>query len=656
MMLAGLLLALVVTAYAPALRGGFVWDDDKYVTANPMLTATNGLQEIWFSVHTQSQYFPLVYTTFRVEHDLWGLNPVGYHLVNVLLHGLNAVLVWLLLRRLQVPGAWFAAAIFALHPVNVESVAWVTELKNVESLFFYLLAVMAWLKFLDVPAPPRWLYYGLALAAGLLALFAKTTACTLPAALMLVLWLRGQRFNWSRVFQILPFILIGAVMGLVSIWWEGNLGTYNEDAGLSLTASQRGLLAGRALWFYAGKLLWPVNLSFSYPHWNLNSSQPAQYLPLLGWALVVVGLWFWRKQIGCRVLAGIIFFATALSPLLGFITDYTFRYSYVADHYQYTAAIGLFAVFAAGVASWPATGGLALVGRYWFSAVVLLVLGWLTWQQCGAYKNLETLWRDTIAKNPRSWMAHYNLAMELQDQGRVEEAREHFQDTIAIHPEHVKAQNNLGLLLAESGRETEAIEHYQAALKINPDFVGAQNNLAVALAESGDYAQAVAHLQRAVELDPSSPGLWLNLGKFLKAAGRTDEAIECYRQAAKRFPSELSPLRHLAHLLAETGQAAGAIAVYEQALRLAPNDANLRLELGNVFATQTNYAAAADNYRQALQTEPANPSLHYNLGIVLGLQGQPELERRELTVALRLQPSFSAAEEQLKLLTHHLGN
>lgn len=656
--LACLLIVLVIAAYLPALSAGFIWDDDKYVTANPMLTDPDGLREIWLTAHTQSQYFPLVYTTLRLEHTFWGLAPLGYHLVNILLHGLNAVLVWIVLKRLQLPGAWFAAAIFALHPVNVESVAWVTELKNVESLLFYLLALLAWLKFLEPrassPQLPAWrapwLYYSLAVAAALLALFAKTTACTLPAALILVLWLRRQSFSWPRAAQILPFLFLGVIMGVVSIWWEGNLGTYNDDAGPALTMPQRLILAGRALWFYLGKLLWPANLTFSYPHWDLSPDSPLQYLPLLGWLAVAVAFWLARDKIGRGTPAALIFYAATLAPLLGFITDYTFRYAYVADHYQYVAALGPFALFAAAWEKFAPKSSLPPSATTWFKAGLLLTLGWLTWQQCGAYRNPETLWRDTIAKNPGSWMAHYNLGMEFQDQGRLDEAIEQFQATLALNPKHLKAENNLGLDLAASGRYVEAISHYRAALNLNPAFVGTYDNLAVALASEGEYDQAVSQLQQAVKLDPNTIGIWINLGSFLKQAGRTDEAAAAYQKAASRFPSEVEPLRRLAELSADAGHTGDAVKHYQQALQLAPDRADLLLALGNTFVAETNYDAAIKSYRHALQSEPDNAGIHYNLGVLLATEGHIELARQELSETLRLRPDFSPAARRLQLL------
>src|SRR5215470_15944165 len=186
------LAAVTIFAYRPAWPGGFLWDDDAYIINNELLTASDGWQRIWFSLDSPSQYFPLTYSIFRIEHALWGLNTTGYHWVNFLLHVANALLVWAVLARLRIPGAWLAAAIFALHPVQVESVAWITERKNVLMAFFFLLTLLAWIAFLDERTKRRWLFYGLALILYLFALSAKTTACTLPAALFLILWLQHK--------------------------------------------------------------------------------------------------------------------------------------------------------------------------------------------------------------------------------------------------------------------------------------------------------------------------------------------------------------------------------------------------------------------------------------------------------------------------------
>jgi tetratricopeptide (TPR) repeat protein len=725
--LPGLVIIVVVfVAYGPALRAGFVWDDDKYVTDNPMLTAPDGLRQIWFSAHTQSQYFPLVYTTFKVERMLWGLNPLGYHLVNVLLHGLNAVLAWGVLRRLRLPGAWLAAAIFALHPVQVESVAWVTELKNLESLFFSLLALLAWLNVVEASQevgkdafhrgpdnsgkPGRggtrpyrvgavsgfWPWYLLALGAYLLALFAKTTACTLPAALVLLVWLRGQRLSWRRTAQIVPFVLLGLAMGLVSIWWEGNLGSYNRGLGLSFTFLERALIASRGLWFYAGKLLWPVNLAFSYPRWEISAAKPLQYIPLAGCVVVAAALWVWRRRLGLGVIAGVLFFVASLAPLLGFISNYTFQYSFVADHYQYVASIGLIAVFAGAIAArWgkappapstrpapnlvrtrstasltsPGMNGTrwnaslpspkeGSWGRRWprllpgmLTALLLAVLGCLTWRQCGAYLNSETLWRDTLAKNPSSWMAHHNLAMDLQERGALDEAAEHYRAAIALNPRHTMALNNLGLIEAGKRDLAAAVEHYEAALAVEPDFALAHNNLALALARRGDYEGAVKHLRRALEIEPRMLGAMMNLGDVLKAQGQQQAALETYRKAAALFPTEPGPLRSLAALLLEKGRGDEAVAAYRQGLKAAPDRPDLLLGLSGVLAAQTNYTEAATCCQRVLAADPDNAAAHCSLGELLARQDRVVEARKEFQEALRLQPDSAEAIRQLILLS-----
>ena len=384
-----------LAAYWPVFSAGFIWDDDAYVTDNALLSAPDGWSRIWFSAHSQSQYFPLVFTTLRVESALWGLNPVGYHVVNVSLHIVNALLVWALLRRLALPRAWLAAAIFALHPVQVETVAWVTELKNTESTLFYLLAVVAWLNF--CAGKGRW-FYALALGLHALALFAKTTACTLPAVLLLVLWVKSEPVNWRRILQILPFLLLGFGMGLLSVWWENHLGNYLPKFHLLGGPLDRLLIATHALWFYAQKIFWPASLTFSYPRWNINADDWRQYLWLIGCLVVAAVLWFARRKLGRGPAAALIFFAAVLLPMLGFIPLYTFYFSFVADHYQYFACLGLIVL------------GLGLAAKFFeasqadrrlqavLTALLLLILGAHTWQQCHIYKNLETLWTDTLKK------------------------------------------------------------------------------------------------------------------------------------------------------------------------------------------------------------------------------------------------------------------
>ncbi len=344
---AALIILLTVVAYLPALRGGFIWDDDSYVTQNPALRSLAGLVAIWLKPGATYQYYPLVFTSFWAEYHLWGLQPFGYHLVNVFLHAVNAVLLWRVLRRLEVAGAWWIAAIFALHPVNVESVAWVTERKNTLSGLFYLLAALAWLRFRPLTAKvtaraPDWRYYWLAFGFIVCALFSKTVTLSLPAVLLLLIWWKTGRLEKRDALTLTPWFVLGAASGFMTRWMEQQLVRGGAEWDLSFV--QRCLLAGRALWFYAGKLFWPAHLTFIYPRWEIDAGAAWQYSFPLGIAAVLVALWFFRARIGKGPLAAVLFFGITLAPALGFANVYPFRYSYVADHFQYLASIGLIAL------------------------------------------------------------------------------------------------------------------------------------------------------------------------------------------------------------------------------------------------------------------------------------------------------------------------
>jgi tetratricopeptide (TPR) repeat protein len=611
-----LIVLAVFLAYLPALRGGFIWDDDVYVTNNPLLTAPDGLRRIWFTTDSPSQYFPLTYTVFRIEHSLWGFNPAGYHCVNILLHAINALLLWLLLKRLSVPGAWLAAALFALHPVQVESVAWITELKSVLSLFFILLTLCCWIEFVGERA--RRLWYGLALLFYALALFSKTTACTLPAALLLILWLKTKPIDWRRLAQVVPFLAMGLGMGLLTIWWERfHQGTQGKL--FSMGWLERLLVASHALWFYAGKLFWPVNLTFSYPRWAINPAHPSAY----GWLVMGIAsgaaICFTRRFVGRSVEVAAMFYVATLSPLLGFVMLYTFCYTFVADHYQYVASIGLIALAAAGITIAFKTKPflkLALGGA------LLLTLGLLTWRQAGIYRSQEILWQDTLATNPDCWLAHENLGVLLGDQGRIEEAMEHFHKAIQINPNNYKALNDLGVALAAKGRFDEAIENYRKALQINPNYSAALYNLGMALSARGQYDEAIENYYKAIQINPNYSDTLIGLGVALSAKGRLDEAIENFRKAIQINPNDYKALSNLGGALATTGRFDEAIENFRKAIQINPNLSGTLDNLGLALSARRRFDEAIENYRKAIQINPNNYKALNDLGVALAAKGR----------------------------------
>ena len=631
-----LLVAATFLAYLPVWHAGYIWDDDAYVTADRLLTAPDGLRRIWFSLDSPSQYFPLTYTWLRFEHDLWGLNPAGYHGMNLLLHTVNALLLWRLLKRLAVPGAWLGAALFALHPVQVESVAWVSELKNVLMLFFYLLAVLAWVEFIEQPAGQgRW-HYLLALALYALALCAKTTACTLPVTLLLILWLKKQPMDHARVAQTLPFFALGLGMGLLVMWWErhhqGTQGTL-----FAIPWLERVLIAGHAFWFYLGKLLWPVHLTFIYPRWSTDDASATRYLWLAAAAAFGGFIYFTRRYFGRSVETALIFFVVTLIPVMGFIMLYTFRYTFVADHYQYAACIGPMALASAGLSlACGSLGRRAALAKTILSGALLLTLGALTWRQCGMYADAETLWRATLARNPGCWLAHTNLGVALAAQGEWQEAVQQCEQALQLNPNDAEAHCMLGGALAGQGKFAEAIQQYQRALQLKPNFAGAYHEWGNALVAQGKLAEAIQQYERAIQLDPEFAGAHYNLGVALAAQGQLTEAIQQYEQALQLNPDLPEAHNNLGAALASQGNLAEAIQHYERALRLNPDYAQAHCNLGYALATQGNLAEAAQHFDRAIQLKPDYALAHLFLGTVLVDEGNSVEAIHQLQKALDL--------------------
>src|SRR5229473_3750108 len=492
--------ALTVIVYRPASNGQFVWDDDRYVANNHLLTAPDGLRRIWFSLDAPSQYFPLAYTVLRIERFLWDLQPAGYHWVNIFLHLGNALLVWRILLRLKVPGAWLAAGIFALHPVQVESVAWISELKNVLMAFFFLLTLLTWIEYVDETGERRPFFYAAALVFYLLALFAKSTACTLPAALLLILWLKKKPIGRRSFFDIVPFVGLALGIGLVAVWWE----KYHQGTRMLVSPApvDRLLIASRAVWFYLSKIFWPSDLTFIYPQWRIDAANPVAYLWLIVAGALAVAIYFGRRFFGRSVEVAALFFVTTLSPLLGFIMLYTFRYTFVADHYQYLASIGPIALASAGLVTssrssktlqWPVVAG---------CFAILGFLSVLTWRQSATYRDAETLWRTTIAKNPGCWMAYNNLGVVQIEKGNIDEAIRQCEEALKIQPNEPDAHIVLGNAFMAKQDVDRAIAHYEQALTLRPEDSNAHYNLGIALQEKGETDRAAREYEKARQYEP----------------------------------------------------------------------------------------------------------------------------------------------------------
>jgi tetratricopeptide (TPR) repeat protein len=508
-----------------------------------------------------------------VEHRLWGDSLLGYHLTNVFLHATSACVFVAILRRLALPGAWFAGFIFALHPVCVESVAWISEQKNTLSTLLGLISVLIYLHFDESRRPSS---YGMALLVFLLSVLSKTVTITLPAVLLAILWWKRGRLGWKRdILPLVPWFVLGIPLCLPAASLERKM--FADSArDFSLTMGQRGLLVGRAFWFYLGKLVWPANLMFSYPRWNLNPKDSWQYaFPAAALGLFVV-LWLAARRYR-GPLAAFLIFAGTLLPVLGVVNVFWFVISFVGDHLQYLSGMAIIALFASGAAMManklpPAPRRAAMIP----AAGLLLALGLLTHRQSKIYRDAETLYRTTIAQNPTSWVAHYNLGALLSgNPDRQAEVIDEWEATIRIRPGCPEAQNNLGCLLAsDPDRVPEAIEHFEAAIRCRPDFADAHSNLAAVLSQiPGQTSEAIEQFEAALQYDPNSAETHNNFGNMLMdVPGRLDEAIRQIQEALRINPNYAEAHWDLAVALARVpGRRTEATEQVRTAIRLDPH-------------------------------------------------------------------------------------
>ena len=671
-----LIFCATVLAYLPALSGGFIWNDSDYVTA-PALRSLGGLVRIWNEAGVTQQYYPLLHSFFWVQHRLWGDHPFGYHLVTLLLHAGSAVLFALILRRLLAGGTspstplrafdsekvaagherrryagveWLAALLFALHPVHVESVAWITEQKNTLSLACYLAATLVYLRFDETR---RLRTYVAALALFVLSLWCKTVTATLPAALLVVFWWKRGRLDWRRdVLLLLPWLALGAAAGLFSSWVEQTyLGA--RGAGFNLPAVGRVLVAGRAIWFYAGKLVWPFGLNFIYPRWTVDAAVWWQWLFPLGVLVVGAVLWALRRRTRAP-LAVFLFFVGSLFPVLGFVNLFGARYSWVWDHWQYLPDLGPLALVAAGLtAGWQRAAprlrglGLGLV------AALAVLLGALTWTHCGMFHDDQTLYRTTLARNPDCWLAHNNLGLIWsQMPGRLPDAIAEYEEALRLQPDAAEVHYDLGVVWAEMpGKLNDAAAQFAEAVRLQPSFAAAHNNLGAAWSKMpGKLDDAIVQYQAALRLQPDLAEAHNNLGDaWSRTPGRLPDAIVEYETALRVRPDYAAAHNNLGVALAKTpGLLPDAIAEYEAALRLQPNYVTAHYNLGRAWSeTPGRLQNSIAEYQAALRLQPDYAPGWHNLGVSwLHLGNLPEAIAA-FREELRLSPNNPAARQAL---------
>jgi len=658
----GLILILsVILTYTPVRKAGFIYDDGLLLTANPCVVGPLGLKEIWTTGAADN--CPLTFTTFWAEHWVWGLNPLPYHLVTVLLHGACAILLWRVLRSLRLQGAWLGAALWALHPVGVESVAWISETKNTESGLFFLLSILFFVRWLraedlDGQTGGGW-NYALTLLFAALGMASKSSTVILPVVLCLCAWWIQGRWHWRNVARVVPFFVTAIAASASTIWTQGLQLAKDPDPQWARTWPERLATAGDAVWFYLGKLLWPHPLMTVYPRWQIDAGQWVSFLPLLGVIVILSFFWLRRESGGSGSRAcffAFAYFIAALLPALGLIDNHIFHFSLVFDHFQYLPSMGPLALAGTGLTRFS---NFIILKKPWLQsslcAGLLLILGMASWQRTLVYKNEEVFWADTVARNPNCWMGYNNLGNALLQKGKVDEALEQFQKALEINPYYVDARSNLGAALFQKGQLDDAVAQYKKTLEINPNYAQANYNLGLVLFQKGQLDDAIAHYQKAVKINPYHPEAHNNFGNALLQKGQVDEAVDQFQKALEINPDYVDAHSNLGAALFQKGQLDDAVAQYKKALDIDPDYVNAHYNLGNALFQKGQLDAAIAQFRRTVEINPNYVDARYNLGNALFQKGRPDEAIDQFQKALGINPNYLDARSNLGVVLFQKG-
>lgn len=574
-----LIIALIFTAYIHTIQSDFIWDDNDYITANPHLKTVNGLKNIWFKPGSTVQYYPLLFTFFWGQYQLWGFDVVGYHLFNIFIHIINVLLIWYLLTYLNVKGAFYAALIFAVHPVHVETVVWITELKNLLSTTFYLIALWTYMRFIpihpqQISDKKKKLFYGFSFIFYVCALLTKTVTCSLPVVILLILYWKHQKIKKQDILSVTPYFVVGILFAFMTIWMEKHFAGVIVTP-IDLSFLERLLIASRALWFYPSKLLWPADLIFIYPKWNVMANVWWQYLYVIATAGVIGLLFQLRHRLGRAPVVAVLFYVFTIFPALGFIDIETMQYTYVADHYQYLASLGFIIPF-----------GFLLkrlfekAKRPQFKILIMVIivgaLTFLSFNQGKNYKNLYVLWQKTIDKNPSCWLAYHNRGtMFLYDQ-QYDKALTDLDQALLLNPDLYQALNNRGTVYLNKGdlenslrdfnraisinatfhqayknrgdvyfrlqKIDSALDDYNQAISVNKDYEQAYNNRGVLYHKVGKYDAAISDFNKALVINPKYAKAYINrsyahfmLGQFKEARENAQKAMALNFNVQKQY-------------------------------------------------------------------------------------------------------------------------
>ena len=644
------LVLLTVFVYIPGMQADFIWDDNLLLTHNRMMRADDGIYRFWFTTDAPD-YLPLTWSTLWLEWRWWGEEATGYHVTNTVMHAIGVLLLWAVLRRLRIPGAWLAALIFAIHPVNVASVTWISERKNVLSIIFYLLSIFFYLQFDRQRSVQA---YVLAAAMFALALLSKASVVMLPVVLLCCVWWRRRRLSLRDVAWVAPFLVLAAGISYMTVVLQ-QTGAIRDEVVRPEGFFSRLAAAGWIPWFYISKVFFPHKLLMIYPRWNVDETVFVSYLPGVALIGVWIVLWMRRKGSARSPYFMLTYYLALLFPVLGFFDMAFAMHSLVADHLQHLAIIGPIAL-AVGV-GWsffkrkaPAVRAVGIGA----AIIVASVLSALAWNQSTRLKDQVSLWEYNLPLNPNAWMGHYNLGTIYAERGHKEkdpqkkarlqqDSLEHLTTATELRPADSPAHNNCGLLLMQMGRTEEALAYLLEAIRLDEQSASARFNSGLAYKVLGRLDEAAASFKEVLHLRPKHHKARYQLAVVLSRSGRLDEALEHFRLLKQIDPNNFEWRTDMGILLMETGRPAAAAAEFNAAMKINPNMRQPHSGLGTIRQRQERFAEAAGHFARALAIQPNVFEDRVNLAICLIQLGRREEALANLNVLLKIGPNSPLA-------------
>lgn len=567
------IIASALWIFWPTVHGDWIADDSLYITDNKLLDDPQRLWKAWFQIGSFVEYYPIHETVQWLQWQLLGKNPFGYHLTNIVLHIVSAMLIWRLLSKLGCRFAWLGGMIFVVHPMMVESVAWISEFKNTLSLPPFLVALCFWV---DYEEHKKNQDYVRAFLWFLVSMLCKITVSPFPVFILLYAWWKRQRIGWGDLKASAPFFLISLVLGATTILagerFEKPFMAMPLDVPVGGFIS-RLALAGLTMSFYFSRCFAPVWPSSDYPQWVVNPPEPWQFAPWLVLLGVVFLLWRKRQCWGRHALLGLGFFLLFLAPFLGFNTISYMICCWVYDHFLYIPIIGLIALVVAAIGHMEQL--LAKEVRPYGIGIIAMAMTFLAWESHSYAKcwiNQETLCVYNLKRNPQSWFEDNNLGYFMGEKGRYQNAIKYFEEALRLNPNYALTHYNLGNILVRTGRKEEGIEHLREAIRIFPNYAKAYNNLGYTQMETGQTEDAIRSFEQALRIDPACIGAHNGLGNAYLHFGKLLEAVEQYKKALEMDPQNEYIHDNLGMILGKMGRISEATEQFKDALQINPKD------------------------------------------------------------------------------------